>query len=49
MARPLIADPNLPNKFLSGEEINSCIYCNACIGAVSRNRRMVCTVNPDIK
>lgn len=49
MARPLIADPNLPNKFLSGDEINSCIYCNACIGAVARNRRMVCTVNPDIK
>lgn len=49
MARPLIADPNLPNKFLSGEAINSCIYCNACIGAVARNRRMVCTVNPDIK
>ncbi len=49
MARPLIADPNLPNKFQTGEAINSCIYCNACIGAVARNRRMVCTVNPDIK
>ena len=49
MARPLIADPDLPNKFLNGGEINSCIYCNACIGAVARNRRMVCTVNPDIK
>lgn len=49
MARPLIADPNLPNKFLSGEAINSCIYCNACIGAVARNKRMVCTVNPEIK
>jgi len=49
MARPLIADPELPNKALKGEfeDIRPCLSCNrGCFGggpdAISR-----CTVNPE--
>jgi len=48
MARPLIADPDLPNKAKEGRvnEIRPCIYCNECIGRLYRNWRVRCTVNP---
>lgn len=48
MGRPLIADPELPNKAKKGrvDEIRPCIYCNECIGRLYRNWRVRCTVNP---
>ena len=46
MGRPLLADPDLPNKVREGrlEDIQRCIYCNNCLkhdsGPIS------CSVNP---
>jgi 2,4-dienoyl-CoA reductase-like NADH-dependent reductase (Old Yellow Enzyme family)/thioredoxin reductase len=49
MGRPLLADPELPQKAYEGrlEDIRPCIYCNeACIGNISRFWRISCVVNP---
>src|SRR5690625_3591033 len=52
MGRPLIADPELPNKLLAGsrEDIRPCIRCNEdCIGrVVGRNTKISCSVNPQV-
>lgn len=47
LARPLIADPELPNKWSRGEfdEVNPCISCNNCI-ETSAPGPTTCTVNP---
>jgi 2,4-dienoyl-CoA reductase (NADPH2) len=49
MARPLLADPDLPRKSQEGreDEINTCIACNqGCLDKVFENRRATCLVNP---
>jgi 2,4-dienoyl-CoA reductase (NADPH2) len=49
MARPLLADPELPRKAAEGreDEINTCIACNqACLDKVFENQRATCLVNP---
>jgi len=49
MARPLLADPEWPNKARAGrsQNINTCIACNqACLDHVFQNRRASCLVNP---
>ncbi len=49
MARPLIADPNLPNKTKSGDtdSIRHCIACNqGCLDMVFTMQDVHCTVNP---
>jgi 2,4-dienoyl-CoA reductase (NADPH2) len=49
MARPLLADPDLPRKAAEGREseINTCIACNqGCLDRVFENRRATCLVNP---
>jgi len=49
MARPLLADPELPRKAREGreDEINTCIACNqGCLDKVFENRRATCLVNP---
>src|SRR4029079_9720520 len=49
MARPLLADPELPRKALTGREseINTCIACNqGCLDRVFENHRATCLVNP---
>ncbi|HET7810537.1 MAG TPA: NADPH-dependent 2,4-dienoyl-CoA reductase [Steroidobacteraceae bacterium] len=49
MARPLLADPELPRKALSGreDEINTCIACNqGCLDRVFEGHRATCLVNP---
>src|SRR5688500_1132755 len=49
MARPLLADPELPRKAAEGrdDEINTCIACNqGCLDKVFENRRATCLVNP---
>lgn len=49
LARPLIADPELPNKWRQGEfeEVNPCISCNNCI-ETSAPGPTTCTVNPHL-
>jgi 2,4-dienoyl-CoA reductase (NADPH2) len=49
MARPLLADPDLPRKALEGreDEINTCIACNqGCLDRVFEGKRATCLVNP---
>ena len=49
MARPLIADPDLPNKTKSGDtdSIRHCIACNqGCLDMVFTMQDVHCTVNP---
>ena len=49
MARPLLADPDLPRKAAEGREseINTCIACNqGCLDKVFENQRATCLVNP---
>jgi 2,4-dienoyl-CoA reductase-like NADH-dependent reductase (Old Yellow Enzyme family)/thioredoxin reductase len=44
MGRPLLADPDLPNKLREGrrEDVRSCLYCNNCL----RIGYGFCSVNP---
>ncbi len=49
MARPLLADPDIFNKYASNksEEINICIGCNqGCLDHVFKGQRATCLVNP---
>ena len=50
MGRPLIADPDLPNKLLNDdyEDIRPCLLCNQiCVGRLYENRKIGCAVNPE--
>jgi 2,4-dienoyl-CoA reductase (NADPH2) len=49
MARPLLADPELPIKARKGQahRINTCIACNqACLDHIFSNKTATCLVNP---
>jgi 2,4-dienoyl-CoA reductase (NADPH2) len=48
MARPLIADPDLPNKAREGriDEIRFCTACCRCYDDIFSDRFMSCAVNP---
>jgi 2,4-dienoyl-CoA reductase (NADPH2) len=49
MARPFLADPDLPRKAREGRlaEINTCIACNqACLDHIFNLKRASCLVNP---
>lgn len=49
MARPLLADPHLPNKLAEGRsnQVVACISCNqACLDKVFDGKRASCLVNP---
>ncbi len=48
MGRPLIADPDLPNKILEGhrEDVRPCLACNQiCVGRLYQNRKIGCAIN----
>lgn len=48
MARPLIADPSLPQKASQGrlDEIRTCIACGHCLDTVMTGMSMACAINP---
>ena len=48
LARPLFADPNLPEKVLSRRyyEVLPCIRCNMCVGREQSGKRAYCSINP---
>ncbi|RMF22961.1 MAG: NADH:flavin oxidoreductase, partial [Deltaproteobacteria bacterium] len=48
MARPLLADPDLPRKLAEGRrrEVRPCVYCYTCVGNIFVNDSVVCAVNP---
>jgi len=50
MARPLIADPELPNKAKEGrfDDIRPCIACGHCLDTVMGGMPMACAVNPQV-
>ena len=47
MARPLIADPELPNKAREGrfDDIRPCIACGHCLDSIMEGNPMACAVN----
>jgi len=47
-ARPIVADPELPNKIASGDldDIRPCIACMTCTYNLFSRRPMACLVNP---
>jgi 2,4-dienoyl-CoA reductase-like NADH-dependent reductase (Old Yellow Enzyme family)/thioredoxin reductase len=48
MARPIIADPDLPMKAMQGKlaEIRPCIACNVCFETIEQPGGLTCAVNP---
>lgn len=48
MARPLLADPELPNKVASGHyrHIRRCISCESCIDSMQTYDDLRCAINP---
>lgn len=48
MARPLLADPELPNKVASGryKQVRRCISCESCIDAMQTYDDLRCAINP---
>jgi 2,4-dienoyl-CoA reductase (NADPH2) len=48
MARPLLADPDLPNKLVAGTpgRVRRCISCENCIDAMELRFSVDCAVNP---
>ncbi|HEY6130758.1 MAG TPA: FAD-dependent oxidoreductase, partial [Halioglobus sp.] len=48
MARPLLADPEFPNKVASGRyrQIRRCISCESCIDSMQSYDDLRCAVNP---
>jgi len=48
MARSLIADPDLPNKFRAGREDDmiKCMRCLSCFSNVQNNAKFYCALNP---
>jgi len=50
MCRPMIADPELPNKIKNGkeDEIIPCIACNLCFSRLYYHQPIMCTVRPTL-
>jgi NAD(H)-dependent 7beta-hydroxy-3-oxo-delta4-cholenoic acid oxidoreductase len=50
MGRPLLADPELPNKAKEGrlEDINPCISCTQCLAQIMSVRPLTCVINPAV-
>lgn len=46
MGRPLLADPDLPNKLRSGGNVRRCISCENCIDSLEIRFSVDCAVNP---
>jgi len=46
MGRPLLADPDLPNKLRSGGRVRRCISCENCIDSLEQRFSVDCAVNP---
>jgi len=48
MARPLLADPDLPNKVATGRyrQVRRCISCESCIDSMQTYDDLRCAINP---
>jgi len=49
LGRPLIADPDWPNKVAEGhiEDVRKCLSCNTCLGTIFSGRPLRCAVNAE--
>jgi 2,4-dienoyl-CoA reductase-like NADH-dependent reductase (Old Yellow Enzyme family)/NADPH-dependent 2,4-dienoyl-CoA reductase/sulfur reductase-like enzyme len=47
LGRPLLADPELPNKLIAGKDktVRPCIYCYICVSQIFINKPVWCAVN----
>lgn len=50
MTRPLMADPELPNKLMEGrrDDVAPCTHCLTCFASLNRGTPMFCRTNPAI-
>ncbi len=50
VARGLICDPDMPRKARAGkdEDIRMCMRCFTCFSSEITNRKLVCSINPEI-
>ena len=50
MGRKILADPDLPNKIILGQEqlVRPCIYCYGCVSQIFINKPMMCAVNSQL-
>ena len=50
MCRPMIADPDLPNKIAEDrqEDIIPCMACNLCLARLFRDQPITCMVRPNL-
>jgi 2,4-dienoyl-CoA reductase-like NADH-dependent reductase (Old Yellow Enzyme family)/thioredoxin reductase len=48
MGRPLLADPDLPQKLMEGraDEVRKCIYCYTCVHQIFVRNNVTCAINP---
>ncbi len=46
LCRPLIADPDYPNKSLKGGNVRRCLFCDVCFNSYYHLWPVRCTVNP---
>ncbi|GAA1798636.1 FAD-dependent oxidoreductase [Nocardioides hankookensis] len=46
LARPLLADPDLPRKLTSGARVRRCISCENCIDSLEERLATDCAINP---
>lgn len=46
LGRPLLADPELPNKLRTGGRVRRCISCENCIDSLEQRFSVDCAVNP---
>lgn len=49
LARPLLADPDFPNKAIAGQDkdIRPCLSCQHCFRTLDSGRSLRCAVNPE--
>ena len=50
LARPLLADPEIPKKIYAGriDDVRICISCNECFGVYIKNWAPTCAQNPSL-
>jgi hypothetical protein len=46
LGRPLLADPEWPDKVRAGRPVRRCLACNACIDGMRGGGKIRCLVNP---
>ncbi len=49
LSRPLIREPDLPNKFREGKEMADCISCNGCMRFMKLDAVRCTQINPVVK